>query len=257
MSESIFADGEITRPLGALGHCADSPGETVSGSSKTTDPRVVSDLIDRLNDRDADIDIRGRAVCLLGEIQDKRVNGDTMHQCLTIAATAYRAVRISLPSICWNGARTCSSGTSRLYVKRCGALGPSAHFTSTAGWFCRNHLHCVLTLPPGDDDFSNRIKAIKIRFVRAVEPNERRSSVRIARGERGIWQRRFWEHAIRDEGDYARHRDYVHYNPVKQGHVTAVAQWPYSTFHRWVKAGVYPVGWGGDGVTDVPAGEHT
>jgi len=126
------------------------------------------------------------------------------------------------------------------------------------GWVVLpDHLHCVLTLPPGDDDFSNRIKAIKIRFVRAVEPNERRSSVRIARSERGIWQRRFWEHAIRDEGDYAHHMDYVHYNPVKHGHVTAVAQWPYSTFHRWVKAGVYPVGWGGDGVTDVPAGERT
>jgi putative transposase len=83
------------------------------------------------------------------------------------------------------------------------------------GWVVLpDHLHCVLTLPPGDDDFSNRIKAIKIRFVRAVEPNERRSSVRIARGERGIWQRRFWEHAIR-EGDYAHHMDYVHYNPVK------------------------------------------
>jgi putative transposase len=89
----------------------------------------------------------------------------------------------------------------------------------------------VLNLPPGDDDFSNRIKAIKIRFVWAVEPTERRSSVRIARGERGIWQRRFWEHAIRDEGDYACHMDYVHYNPVNHGHVTAVAQWPYSTFH--------------------------
>jgi putative transposase len=76
------------------------------------------------------------------------------------------------------------------------------------GWVVLpDHLHCVLTLPPGDDDFSNRIKAIKIRFVRAVEPNERRSSVRIARGERGIWQRRFWEHALRDEGDYARHMD--------------------------------------------------
>ncbi len=93
------------------------------------------------------------------------------------------------------------------------------------GWVVLpDHLHCVLTLLPGDDDFSNRIKAIKIRFVRAVEPNERGSSVRIARGERGIWQRRFWEHALRDEGDYARHMDYVHYNPVKHGHVTAVAQ---------------------------------
>ena len=66
------------------------------------------------------------------------------------------------------------------------------------GWVVLpDHLHCMLTLPPDDDDFSNRIKAIKIRFMRAAEPNERRSSVRIARGERGIWQRRFWEYAIR------------------------------------------------------------
>ena len=125
------------------------------------------------------------------------------------------------------------------------------------GWVVLpDHLHCVLTLPPGDDDFSNRIKAIKIRFVRAVEPTERRSSVRVARGERGIWQRRFWEHAVRDDVDYARHLDYVHYNPVKHGHVSAVAQWPYSTFHRWVKAGVYPNDWGGGCVAEVDAGER-
>ena len=100
------------------------------------------------------------------------------------------------------------------------------------GWVVLpDHLHCVLTLPPGDDDFSNRIKAIKIRFVRAVEPNERRSSVRIARGERGIWQRRFWEHALRDEGDYARHMDYVHYNSAKHGHVT---QWHNGHIRRFI-----------------------
>ena len=125
------------------------------------------------------------------------------------------------------------------------------------GWVVLpDHLHYVLTLPSSDDDFSNRIKAIKIRFVRAVAPNERRSSVRAARGERGIWQRRFWEHALRDEEDYARHLDYVHYNPVKHGHVTSVAKWPYSTFHRWVQAGAYPIGWGSGCVTDVDAGER-
>jgi putative transposase len=102
-----------------------------------------------------------------------------------------------------------------------------------------DHVHCVLTLPPGDDDFSNRIKALKIRCVRDVAPHERRSSVRVARGERGIWQRRFWEHAIRDQSDYARHMDYLHFNPVKHGYVnrpwrvppartmkTAVTPWP-------------------------------
>jgi len=84
------------------------------------------------------------------------------------------------------------------------------------GWVVLpDHLHYVLTLPSSDDDFSNRIKAIKIRFVRAVAPNERRSSVRAARGERGIWQRRSWEHALRDEEDYVRHMDYVHYGQTR------------------------------------------
>ncbi len=119
------------------------------------------------------------------------------------------------------------------------------------------HTHCMITLPPGDDDYSNRIKAIKIRFVRAVAPNEWRSPVRVAKGERGIWQRRFWEHVIRDDADYARHLDYVHFNPVKHGYVTAVAQWPYSTFHHWVRAGVYPSDWCGDGRSDnIAAGER-
>lgn len=113
-----------------------------------------------------------------------------------------------------------------------------------------------MTLPPGDDDFSNRIKAIKIRFVQALAPTEGRSSVRRAKGERGIWQRRFWEHAIRDEDDYARHMDYVHFNPVKHGYVSVVAQWPHSTFHRWVKVGTYPRDWGGEGVLDMAAGER-
>jgi putative transposase len=117
------------------------------------------------------------------------------------------------------------------------------------------HMHCIITLPTGDDDFSNRIKAMKIRFVRAVPATERRSRTRVARRERGIWQRRFWEHVIRDDADYARHMDYVHYNPVKHGHVTAVRHWPFSTFHRLVEAGVYPRDWGGGVVDDVAAGE--
>ena len=125
------------------------------------------------------------------------------------------------------------------------------------GWVVLpDHFHCVLTLPLGDDDFSNRIKAIKIRFVRAIEPSERRSSVGVARGERSVWQRRFWEHAVRDDVDYTRHMDYLHYNPVKHGHVRAVVQWPYSTFHRWVRAGVYPSEWGGTGVIDGAVGER-
>lgn len=109
----------------------------------------------------------------------------------------------------------------------------------------------MMTLPPGDDDFSNRIKAIKIRFVQVLALTERRSSVRMAKGERGIWQRRFWEHAIRDEGNYARHMDYVHFNLVKHHDVSRVAQWPYSTLHRWVKAVAYPRERGGEGALNI------
>ncbi len=117
------------------------------------------------------------------------------------------------------------------------------------------HMHCIITLPEGDDDFSNRIKAIKIRFVRAIPTTERRSRTRVARGERAIWQRRFWEHAIRSDTDYARHMDYVHFNPVKHGYVTFARDWPYSTFHRLVRAGLYPADWGVGGLEDFPAGE--
>ena len=82
------------------------------------------------------------------------------------------------------------------------------------------------------------------KMIRLTDPTEGRSSIRMAKGERGIWQRRFWEHAIRDQGDYARHTDYVHFNPAKHGYVSVVAHWPHSTFHRWVKAGAYPPDWG-------------
>jgi len=106
-------------------------------------------------------------------------------------------------------------------------------------------MHCVWTLPPGDDDFSTRWKAIKIRFVQAIPRTERRSKVRVAKGERAIWQRRFWEHAIRDEADYTKHIDYVHWNPMKHGLVGRICDWPHSSFHRYVRRGVYGFEWGG------------
>ena len=104
-------------------------------------------------------------------------------------------------------------------------------------------MHTVWTLPLGDDDFSNRWKSIKIRFVQKLPRTERRSKVRIAKGERGIWQRWFWEHVIRDENDYARHIDYIHWNPMKHGVVEKLTDWPYSSFHRYVRDGVYPENW--------------
>jgi len=108
------------------------------------------------------------------------------------------------------------------------------------------HLHCVLTLPPNDSDFSLRWRLIKSGFSRALPKTERRSEVRKAAGERGIWQRHFWEHWIRDSSDYQRHVDYVHVNPLKHGHVKRVQDWPYSAFHHYVAEGIYPVNWCGD-----------
>jgi len=93
-----------------------------------------------------------------------------------------------------------------------------------------------------------RLGWIKKEFTKAylaAGGNEQaRSDSRIRQRRRGVLQRRFWEHALRDEEDYARHFDYIHYNPVKHGHVESVQDWPYSTFHRWVKQGVYPADWG-------------
>ena len=107
------------------------------------------------------------------------------------------------------------------------------------------HLHCIIELPPGDADFATRWRLIKTGFSKSLPRTERLSVVRLRRGERGIWQRRFWEHLIRDERDYRAHMDYVHINPVKHGLVERVADWPYSTFHRLVAEGVYPADWAG------------
>jgi putative transposase len=115
-----------------------------------------------------------------------------------------------------------------------------------------NHLHCLWTLPHGDEDFSLRWREIKSAFSRKIPPSEYRSESRRGRAERGIWQRRFWEHTIRDDRDYATHMDYIHFNPVKHGLVQNVVDWPYSSFHKAVANGLYPAAWaGGDDLNDV------
>jgi putative transposase len=108
-----------------------------------------------------------------------------------------------------------------------------------------DHIHAIWTLPPGDADFSTRWRLIKNRFARSLPKQEPLTSVRMVRGERGIWQRRFWEHLIRDEGDYARHIEYCYINPVKHGLVNAVRDWPHSSFHRDVRNGIFPEDWAG------------
>jgi len=119
-----------------------------------------------------------------------------------------------------------------------------------------DHMHAIWTLPDGDSDYSGRWKAIKIAFTKALPKTEGISPVRAARGERGIWQRRFWEHTIRDEEDYSAHMDYVHINPVKHGLVSHVRDWPHSSFHRCVSRGVYAPDWAGQGSYELPAGER-
>lgn len=116
------------------------------------------------------------------------------------------------------------------------------------------HLHCVIELPSGDIDFATRWRLIKMNFSKALPPTEHRNTSRKQRGERGIWQRRYWEHAIRDQRDFNAHMDYVHINPVKHGLVKSVIDWPHSTFHKLVAMGVYPSDWAG-GAED-QAGYH-
>ena len=119
-------------------------------------------------------------------------------------------------------------------------------FTIDAMVVLPDHLHAIWTLPDGNANFATRWRRIKSIVSLAVVSGEPISPSRAARGERGIWQRRFWEHTIRDERDYERHVEYIHFNPVKHGYVTRVRDWPYSSFHRFVKRGIYPDDWGGD-----------
>ena len=109
-----------------------------------------------------------------------------------------------------------------------------------------DHLHCIWTLPPGDLDFATRWRLIKTWFTKHCDPRLRPApnKSRQSKQEQAIWQHRYWEHALRDEADFARHVDYIHYNPVKHKHVAAPGDWPHSSFRRYVEAGVYPTDWG-------------
>jgi putative transposase len=132
---------------------------------------------------------------------------------------------------------TCEIHVLREAVRKVNARHP---FHIDAWVILPEHMHCIWTLPENDTDFSTRWKSIKSTFSKRIPFGERLSPSRAAKAERGIWQRRFWEHKIRDGRDYAAHMDYIHFNPVKHGLVTAPADWPYSTFHRLVTNGIYP-----------------
>lgn len=107
------------------------------------------------------------------------------------------------------------------------------------------HLHAIWRLPPGDADYPGCWSLIKAGFSRCLVKDERIRASRQAKRERGIWQRRYWEHQIRDEADLARHVDYIHYNPVKHGWVKCPVDWPHSTLHGYIDRGMLLADWGG------------
>ena len=119
-----------------------------------------------------------------------------------------------------------------------------------------DHVHMLCTLPEGDADYPARLRLIKSAFTRsfaAKDASADPSPSRAAKGERAVWQRRYWEHTIRDEGDFRAHLDYIHINPVKHGLVASPRDWPHSTFQQWVDRGAYDPWWGADEMPPLPA----
>ncbi|MES9940358.1 MAG: transposase [Candidatus Thiodiazotropha sp. 6PLUC2] len=129
----------------------------------------------------------------------------------------------------------------RLVVKRAREEHP---FRIDAFVVLPEHLHTVWTLPADDGDYAGRWRQIKGRFTRTLVKGGVALS-KNSKGEYNLWQRRYWEHRIRDEEDFRRHIEYIHFNPVKHGLVKRVRDWPYSTFHKFVRQGVYPLDWAG------------
>ena len=122
-----------------------------------------------------------------------------------------------------------------------------------------DHLHSIWTLPPGDADYPTRWRRVKEEFTEAFldmgGSEVAVSDERRRRGERGVWQRRFWEHEYRDEHDLKRCLDHIHWNPVKHGYVVRPVDFLWSSFRQWVEAGEYNENWGDAEVTDVAGAE--
>jgi putative transposase len=134
-----------------------------------------------------------------------------------------------------------------MFMKAIETIRARHPFTLHAYVILPDHLHALWELPEGDANFSTRWRLIKEAFTRAYIKSGHappRSESRRSKGEQAIWQRRFWEHVIRDEGDFNAHLDYIHFNPVKHGLVTDAAAWRHSSFAEWVARGCYDPSWG-------------
>jgi putative transposase len=146
-----------------------------------------------------------------------------------------------VPFLCDESARRCLRDAIRLVRRK-------RPFRIDAIVLLPEHLHAVWSLPEGDSDYSTRWRLIKKRFtqqyLKAGGAEAPRSASRQAKRERSVWQRRFFEHTVRDEGDLKRCVDYVHVNPLKHGLVDRVRDWPWSSFHRYVRLGEYSIDWG-------------
>jgi putative transposase len=129
-------------------------------------------------------------------------------------------------------------------------------FTLEAEVVLPDHIHVLWTLPDNDLDYPTRMRLIKAEFSRSFikqhRPLGERSASRAAKGEQAVWQRRYWEHMIRDERDFQAHLDYIHINPTKHGLVAAARDWPHSTFGIWVERGMYEPWWGSDDMPELP-----
>ena len=119
----------------------------------------------------------------------------------------------------------------------------------------RDHLHAVWTLPEGNADYATRWALIKAGFSPQRAMGKRLSQIRLTKGERGIWQRRYWKHLVRDDADYAQQVDHIHCNPVKHGYVCQGKEWSCSSFHRYVGLGILPDNWACASDSDLEAGE--
>jgi putative transposase len=159
--------------------------------------------------------------------------------------------RSQVPGGTWFFTVTLADRQSRLLIEEIALLRQAYRQTQHARPFqthaiciLPDHIHTIWALPDGDSDYAGRWSLLKSTFSRPL-PATPRTSSHLRKREKGIWQRRFWEHQIRDELDLQRHVDYIHYNPVKHGLVERVADWPYSSFNRYVGKGLLPGDWAG------------
>ncbi|HEV2614846.1 MAG TPA: transposase [Gammaproteobacteria bacterium] len=158
--------------------------------------------------------------------------------------------RIYVKSGCYFFTVTVKDRTTKILIENIDLLRSSMRQVQQESFFeikaivvLPDHLHCIWQLPENDSNYPRRWQKIKSYFTRKV----REKGIKLFknyRGEYALWQKRYWEHAIRDEVDFENHVNYIHYNPVKHGYVKNVCDWPYSSFHNFVKQGLLPADWG-------------